>query len=44
MDIHKPEILVIMETRVNPKKLSNTFKLLGFDQMQYSECRDSQGA
>ncbi|PNX94787.1 hypothetical protein L195_g017967 [Trifolium pratense] len=35
--------MVIMETRVDPKKLSKTFKLLGFDNMQHTECRGFAG-
>jgi exonuclease III len=31
MEIHRPEILVIMETRVDPNKLRKSFELLGFD-------------
>jgi hypothetical protein len=41
--MHKPEVIVIMETRVDPQKLSKTFKLLGFDNMQHTECRGYAG-
>jgi exonuclease III len=43
MDIHKPEVLVIMETRVDPNKLVKTFKLFGFDNMHHTECRGFAG-
>jgi hypothetical protein len=32
-----------METRVDPNKLTKTFKLLGFDNMQHTECRGYAG-
>ncbi|MCI30894.1 hypothetical protein A2U01_0052105, partial [Trifolium medium] len=32
-----------METRVDPLKLSKTIKLLGFDDMCYSDCRGFTG-
>jgi hypothetical protein len=43
MDNNKPEVIVIIETRVNPDKLSKTFNLLGFDGMSYSDCRGYAG-
>jgi exonuclease III len=43
MDSNKPDIIVIMETRVDPPKLSKTIKLLGFDDMYYSNCRGFAG-
>jgi exonuclease III len=43
LDVHKPEVVVIMETRVDPNKLNKTFKLLGFDYMQHTECRGFAG-
>jgi exonuclease III len=43
LDIHKPEVIVIMETRVDPEKLRNTFMLLGFDNMHHSQCRGFAG-
>jgi exonuclease III len=43
MDNNKPDIIVIMETRVDPPKLSKTIKLLGFDDMYYSNCRGYAG-
>jgi hypothetical protein len=33
---HKPDILVIMETRCDPEKLRNTFCLMGFDGFEAS--------
>jgi hypothetical protein len=41
--MHKPEVIVIMKTRVDPQKLSKTFKLLGFDNMQHTECKGFAG-
>ncbi|WJX75538.1 hypothetical protein P8452_59063 [Trifolium repens] len=35
--------MVIMETRVDPNKLNKTFKLLGFDFMQHTDCRGFSG-
>ncbi|KAK2384195.1 hypothetical protein QL285_071565 [Trifolium repens] len=32
-----------METRIDPQKLSKTFKLLGFDNMQHTKCRGFAG-
>ncbi|WJX46815.1 hypothetical protein P8452_33574 [Trifolium repens] len=32
-----------METRIDPTKLTKTFKLLGFDSMKHSECRGFAG-
>ncbi|WJX54197.1 hypothetical protein P8452_40108 [Trifolium repens] len=32
-----------METRVDPQKLSNSFKLLGFDKMHHTQCRGFAG-
>jgi exonuclease III len=43
MDNNKPEVIVIIETRVNPNKLSKTFNLLGFDDMSYSDYRGYAG-
>jgi exonuclease III len=43
LDIHKPEVMVIMETRVDPKKLNKTIKLLGFDHMHHTDCRGFAG-
>jgi exonuclease III len=43
LDTHKPEVVVVMETRVDPNKLAKTFKLLGFDNMQHTECRGYAG-
>jgi hypothetical protein len=43
LDIHKPEVIVIMETRVDPEKLRNTFTLLGFDKMHHTHCRGFAG-
>jgi exonuclease III len=43
LDVHKPEVMVIMETRVDPNKLNKTFKLLGFDFMQHTDCRGFSG-
>ncbi|KAK2451486.1 hypothetical protein P8452_14619 [Trifolium repens] len=35
--------MVIMETRVDPNKLDKSIKLLGFDNMQHTECRGFAG-
>lgn len=39
IDVHRPEIFMIMETRINPIRLKNTFNLLGFDGFTYPENR-----
>lgn len=43
LDIHRPEVLVNMETRVDPERLQRTFKLLGFDGFLASEVRGFSG-
>jgi ribonuclease HI len=43
VDIHKPCLLVIMETRCDPSKLSRTFKLLGFDALAVTEVQGYAG-
>lgn len=35
--------MVVMEKRVDPKKLKRSFNLLGFDCLQFSECRGYSG-
>jgi exonuclease III len=43
IDNNRPDIFVIMETRVDPKKLEKTLNLLGFDKMVYENCRGFAG-
>lgn len=43
LDIHRPEVLVIMEPRVDPDRLWQTFRLLGFDGFLASEVRGYSG-
>lgn len=43
MDAHRPEILVIMETRTDAVKLQQTFEILGFDGFLFSEVRGYSG-
>jgi hypothetical protein len=43
LDMTKPDIVVIMETRTEPSKLRRTFELLGFDGFVNSEVRGYAG-
>lgn len=43
MEVHHPEIVVIMELRVDPWKLQKTFILLGFDGFLCSDGRGFAG-
>lgn len=43
VDAHRPEILVIMETRTDAVKLQQTFEILGFDGFLFSEVRGYSG-
>lgn len=37
LDVHRPDMLVVMELRTHPSKLLRTFQLLGFDGVTFSE-------
>lgn len=41
--IHKPDIAVIMETRVDPGRLRNTLRLLGFNGYCFSQVHGFAG-
>ncbi|MCH97659.1 hypothetical protein A2U01_0018655, partial [Trifolium medium] len=43
LEIHRPEIMVIMETRVDPNKLKKSFELLGFDSFACASNRGYAG-
>ncbi|GAU32701.1 hypothetical protein TSUD_145750 [Trifolium subterraneum] len=43
VDVHRPIMLIIVETRCDPKKLCCTFKLLGYDEMLTTENRGYTG-
>lgn len=43
LDVHHPDILVIMETRIDPNCLKRTFQLLGYDSMCCSAVRGFAG-
>ena len=37
LDNNKADIVIIMETRINPQKLEKTFRLLGYDVFDFSD-------
>jgi hypothetical protein len=43
VEVHRPVMLVIVETRCDPKKLCRTFKLLGYDELLATENRGYAG-
>jgi exonuclease III len=43
LDIHHPEVLVLMELRTHPMKIKNSIEMLGFDGYAFSENRGFSG-
>lgn len=43
VDLHRPDILIIRETRIDPIKLRRTFTLLGYNGFTYSQVRGFAG-
>lgn len=42
-EVYHPNIIVIMETRIDPMKLSKSFSKLGFDDFAYANCQGFAG-
>jgi hypothetical protein len=43
VDLHKPVMLIILETRCDPIKLHRSFELLGFDEFSATEVQGYAG-